>query len=110
MGLLCYPGADESLEGNEGAPPARLLRLLKALSDERRLRILRALTKSSATLQELSEQFGVPKTSLHYHLAVLRTTKLIRVSADPSRLYSLRRDVLPEVGLILERFLGEGEP
>ena len=41
--LIIYPVADESVSADADAPPLRLVRLSKALGDEKRLRILRAL-------------------------------------------------------------------
>src|SRR6266508_3082866 len=45
LGIWCYPLADESLEQDIGAPPPQLVRLVKAIADEKRLRILRALSR-----------------------------------------------------------------
>src|SRR5262249_41652746 len=82
--LYCYAVADESIAGREleAEPPGRLVRMHKALGDEKRMRMLRALSTSSATLQELADRFGLPKSTAHHHLAILRSAGLVRVTSD----------------------------
>jgi DNA-binding transcriptional ArsR family regulator len=104
--LYCYPVADESLGPDASAPPSRLVRLHKALGDEKRLRMLKAIATSGATLQELAERFGLPKSTAHHHLAILRSAGLIRVTSDEEHRYSVRRDVLPEMAGLLDAYLG----
>src|SRR5207248_2083975 len=65
--VFCYPVADESVGGDRTEPPAHLLRLHKALADERRLRILKLLTVSDRNLQELSDALGLAKSTAHHH-------------------------------------------
>jgi DNA-binding transcriptional ArsR family regulator len=103
--LFCYPVADESLGGDLGAPPGRLVRLHRALGDEKRIRLLHAVAASNPTLTELVERFDLPKTTLHHHLAILRTAGLIRVTSDAERRYSVRFDVIPEASSLLEAYL-----
>jgi DNA-binding IclR family transcriptional regulator len=70
------------------------------------MRMLRTLATSSATLQELADRFGLPKSTAHHHLAILRSAGLIRVSSDEEHRYSVRRDVLPEMSTLLDAYLG----
>jgi DNA-binding transcriptional ArsR family regulator len=104
--ILGYPVADESLGIDETAPPAALLRLHKALGDEKRLRMLKMLGRASATLQELADGVGLAKSSAHHHLVILRSAGLVRVTAEEVSRYTLRRDVIPEASAMLETFLG----
>jgi DNA-binding transcriptional ArsR family regulator len=104
--LYCYPVADDSLGPEGSAPPTRLVRLHRALGDEKRLRMLKAIATSTATLQELADRFGLPKSTAHHHLAILRSAGLIRVTSDQEHRYSVRRDVLPEMSALMERYLG----
>jgi DNA-binding transcriptional ArsR family regulator len=106
--LFCYPVADESLGGDVSAPPGRLVRLHRALGDEKRLRMLKAVQASNPTLQELVDQFEIPKSTLHHHLAILRAAGLIRVTSDPEYRYSVRHDVIPEASSLLDVYLGAG--
>jgi DNA-binding transcriptional ArsR family regulator len=93
--IICYPAADESLVESFDGPPARLVRLHQALGDERRLRILRHLTTERVSFQELANALDLPKSSLHYHLGILRSAGLLRVSIEArGTLYSLRREAL----------------
>jgi DNA-binding transcriptional ArsR family regulator len=103
--FLCFPVADESLSAAGDAPPMRLLRLTKALGDEKRLRILRALANGPRTLADLTEQFDVPKTTMHHHMITLRSAGLVSVGAG-SKEYRLRADVLPTLAQQLGGYLG----
>jgi DNA-binding transcriptional ArsR family regulator len=102
--IFCYPVADESVNEDGNIPPARLVRLYKALADERRLRILKMLMTRSYTLQEIADEFGVAKTTMHHHLGTLRTAGLVRAQAD-GKFYNLRQDMLAEVSELLDSYL-----
>ena len=102
--IFYFPAADESVAAGTNAPPVRLLRLAKALADERRLRILKKLSTGSYTLQEMAEDFGVAKTTMHHHLVTLRTAGLVRMRLSDKR-YSLRADVLDSLGDLLSMYL-----
>jgi len=104
--IVGYPVADESLGIDATAPPPALLRLYKALGDEKRLRMLKILARSSATLQELADGVGLAKSSAHHHLVILRSAGLVRVTAEEFSRYTLRRDVIPEASALLEAFIG----
>lgn len=103
--LIGYPVADESLGADLTAPPARLVRLHKALGDDKRLRMLRMLARSSATLQELAEGVGLAKSTAHHHLVILRSAGLIRVTLEEQSRYTLRREFIPEAAGWLPAFL-----
>jgi DNA-binding transcriptional ArsR family regulator len=103
--VLCYPAADESLGIDRTAPPLSLVRLHKALSDERRLRMLRLLADRDLNLQELSDALGLAKSTTHHHTVVLRAAGLIRTSTSLENRYSLRRDTVAEAGPALAHFL-----
>jgi DNA-binding transcriptional ArsR family regulator len=107
--LFCYPVSDDSLVEAGDGPPARLVRLHQALGDERRLRILRHLATEKTTFQELANALDLPKSSLHYHLGILRSAGLLRASAGPKGIrYSLRREGLPGMGEALLRYFEAG--
>ncbi len=103
--IIVYPVADESVSAETDAPPLRLVRLSKALADEKRLRILRALGEGEKTLMELAEAFGVAKTTMHHHMIVLRSAGLVSVGVGSKR-YRLRREAVPDVGALLSVYLG----
>jgi DNA-binding transcriptional ArsR family regulator len=104
--IMIYPVADESVSADSDAPPLRLVRLTKALADEKRLRILRALAEKPASLMELAEMFEVPKTSMHHHMITLRSAGLVTVSPGPKdKEYRLRNDVLPGLATMLAGYI-----
>lgn len=111
--IFCYPVADEYMTVDRDAPPARLMRLVKALSDERRLRILKRLAIGQYTLQQLADHFGVGKTLMHHHLVALRAAGLVQLRSSDSRKYSLRHDAITDLTPLLESYLtdrpGKGE-
>ena len=106
--LIIYPVADESVTAETDAPPLRLVRLSKALGDEKRLRILRALAEGEKTLMELAEMFGVAKTTMHHHMIVLRSAGLISAGVGSKR-YRLRHETVPDVGALLSGYLAAPE-
>jgi len=103
--LMVYPAADESVMPNRSAP-LQLVRLYQALADERRLCILKLLKTRSYSLQELSDAFGVAKSTMHHHLGLLRTAGLVRIRDDEKQ-YSLRQEMLSRVSALLEDFLND---
>jgi DNA-binding transcriptional ArsR family regulator len=105
--VIVYPVADESVSAEIDTPPLRLVRLSKALADEKRLRILRALADGDRSLQELADMFGVAKTTMHHHMIVLRSAGLITVAVG-SKNYRLRHETVPDVGALLSGYLGAG--
>lgn len=106
--IVAYPAADESLNVDRAAPPARLLRLHKALGDEKRLRILKVLTGTSATLQELADAVGLAKSSTHHHMVILRSAGLVKTTLSDDNRYTLRRETIPEASGMLAAFLEGG--
>ena len=103
--VISYPVADESLGAGPGAPPASLVRLHKALADEKRLRILRLLARSDMGLAELAEAVGLAKSTTHHHTVILRSAGLIRSSTRLENRYSLRPEAVAEAGSALRDFL-----
>jgi DNA-binding IclR family transcriptional regulator len=93
------------LSADPDEPPERLVRLSRALGDERRLRVLRHLTTGDYSLQELSERFGIPKTTLLHHLVILRSVGIVRVGPGANGRYSLRPGMPLELHRLLEGYL-----
>jgi DNA-binding transcriptional ArsR family regulator len=108
--LICHPVATESIAEGDEAPPERLVNLYKALSDERRLRVLKKLTMGSYTLQELADALGVAKSTMHHHVVTLRIAGLISVSSDPDKRYTLRLDTIPDASALLQVYLARASP
>jgi DNA-binding transcriptional ArsR family regulator len=74
--IFCYPIGTPA---EEGASPAEVARVYKALGDEGRLKLLRRLSDGSLTLAEAAEELGVAKSTAHHHLAILRQAGFVTV-------------------------------
>ena len=103
--ILGVPVAADQLSADPDEPPEQLVRLSRALGDERRLRILRRLTTGDYSLQELSEHFDIPKTTLLHHLVILRSVGIVRVAAGANGRYSLRPGMPLELHRLLDGYL-----
>lgn len=103
MLIVVYPVADEFIDADPDAPPSWVVKLHKALADERRLRILRRLSDGPAGLDVLAEMLGLTKSTVHHHVGLLRAAGLVRVAMDKT--YTLRRSVLPEAQRTLDDYL-----
>jgi DNA-binding transcriptional ArsR family regulator len=103
---ICYPASESAAEtGVMG--PAQLARFYKALGDEGRLTVLKRLAEGPLTLLEAAEALGVAKSTAHHHLGLLRHAGLVLIREEGGdKTYSLRRDLLPQAGEILNSFLG----
>ncbi len=102
---MCYPVSDRTLASDPDAPPGWLVKLHKALGDEKRLKILRRLAGGDATLVELSTELDTAKSTLHHHMMLLRAAGLIRVHVGDDKRYSLRDETLPEAATYLNHYI-----
>jgi DNA-binding transcriptional ArsR family regulator len=109
--LVIYGMADEFIDSDPEAPPSWLIKTYKALSDERRMRILRRLSEGETTLDELTELLGLSKSTVHHHISVLRAAGLVRVRmgqrADhkENHTYTLRGEALVNAGAFLDSYV-----
>ncbi len=83
--------------------------MAKALADERRLRILRKLSGGSYTLQEIADDLGAAKTTIHHHLILMRSAGLVRMRMSDKR-YSLRQDAFDHLEDLLKGYLQPPPP
>jgi DNA-binding transcriptional ArsR family regulator len=111
--LVVYYGIpDEFINSDPEAPPSWMVRSFKALSDDKRLRILRRLSDGEATLDELTNMLGLSKSTVHHHISLLRGAGLIRVHVPSDdeghskhKMYSLRDQSLTDVAGFLDSYL-----
>lgn len=104
--VIAYPASGSPSEVGAMAP-AQLARFYKALGDEGRLALLKRMADGPVTLQEAAEVLGVAKSTAHHHLGLLRHAGLVLIKEDKGdKTWSLRRDLLPQAGEILNSFLG----
>jgi DNA-binding transcriptional ArsR family regulator len=100
--IFCYPIAAAP---EEGALPAEVARVYKALGDEGRLKLLRRLSDGPMKLTEAAAELGVAKSTAHHHLAILRQAGFVTIRDEDENVYSLRTD-LPQTGDLLTAYLG----
>lgn len=108
---LIYSASDESMGADVDTPPAWMIQLFKALSDEKRLRLLRHLASGPASLGDLVEYVGLAKSTTHHHLRLLRAAGLVRhsiASEKDESFYELRTDTLPAAVASVTRYLDPG--
>lgn len=109
--MVFYAMADEFINNNPDAPPSWLVRTYKALSDEKRLRILRRLSEGETSLDELTELLDISKSTVHHHISVLRGAGLVRVqishgaSGKESHCYGLRDQAFGDASAFLESYI-----
>lgn len=104
--VICYPAGDSPAEPGVMSR-AQLARFYKALGDEGRLTILKRLAEGPLSLLEAAEVMGVAKSTAHHHLGLLRHAGLVLIREEKGdKTWSLRRDLLPQAGEILNTFLG----
>ncbi|AQQ53262.1 ArsR/SmtB family transcription factor [Planococcus lenghuensis] len=100
--LFFYPVREDYLL-EPGKPSSDLIRGHKALGDELRLKLLFQLQKGPLSLQELSAQFNISKTTLHHQLALLKAAKFIRVEKG---VYSINPGKIENFSGQLSQYLG----
>jgi DNA-binding transcriptional ArsR family regulator len=102
--IICYR-AGLSGATAAGEPARDMILVYRALGDETRLRLLRELAAGDRRLAELVQALGLSKSTLHGHLAVLRSAGLIRLSLGAEKKYGLRPG-LPDLNRILAEYIG----
>ena len=94
--VICYPPSQERLDP-EAELAERAVAVGRALGDARRVRILRRLVASDATLDELAEAVGLARSTTHHHLTQLRAAGLVTLAGNARGYwYALRPDGLAE--------------
>lgn len=106
LSITCYPA--DALSPQEDSPSPDLLRFTRALSDETRLKILRFLRGTPKTFSDITEAMSLSKSTIHYHLILLRGAGLIRVNTRGSSVdYTLRQEAVHELNHVLFKYLSQ---
>lgn len=85
----------------------RVLRLAKALSDETRLRVVRALRPGELCVCELCDTLDVTQSTLSTHLQIIRDAGLVTVRRKGKwNYYALE----PAIVRLLDRFFTDVDP
>lgn len=108
--VLVY-GARPSEDVGRATMDADTIRVLKALADETRLRILQVLSRRSLYGQQLAEMLGVSHPTISHHMAQLRIAGLTRteLTEDGSKTYSVRRETVEKLRADLSASFLESE-
>lgn len=83
-------------------PSNFLVQKHKALGDEVRLRIVKLLSENDRSLQSLTEQLNMGKTTIHHHLKILRAAKIVGMNGLK---YSLKANVLGLLSKELDQYI-----
>ena len=103
--VFYYPVANESISPNDRYTPNHFFVLkYKALGDEVRLRIVKMLYENDCTLQELTSQLNIGKSTIHHHLKILRAAKLVEVSQSK---YSLKKKAIAGLPKEIDLYLNQ---
>jgi biotin operon repressor len=85
--VFYYPVANESIYPDDKDMPSYfLVQKHKALGDEARLRMVKFLKGSERTLQEITNELGMGKSTVHHHLKILRSARLVETLDGKYRL------------------------
>jgi DNA-binding transcriptional ArsR family regulator len=106
--IVCYGLDDDFINLNPEAPPSWMVRFYKALSDEKRLRILRRLSEGDTSLDELTEMLDLSKSTVHHHITILRGAGLVRVSMGSTKAdskYGLRPQAIEDASAFLDGYM-----
>lgn len=77
--VFYYPVANESIYPEDPyVPDQTLVQKFKALGDDNRLRMMKILMSGGRTLQEMTEEVGMGKTTVYHHLKLLKSARLIQ--------------------------------
>jgi DNA-binding transcriptional ArsR family regulator len=105
---LVYAAPALRREAEPRIPPAELLRILRALADDTRLRVLRLIAERPRTTQELEPLVGLSRAGLSKSLQRLADAGLVAPRRDGYYVvYRLVPDRLDVLGAALARFLEE---
>lgn len=101
--VFYYAVANESIaDDNEFAPNKLMVQRFKALGDETRLKMLKMIKENNMSLQELTNQLDLGKTTVHHHLKILKSARLVSQSANE---YKIEMSALEELPVALASYL-----
>ncbi|HEX3033636.1 MAG TPA: metalloregulator ArsR/SmtB family transcription factor [Thermodesulfobacteriota bacterium] len=78
----------------------------KAIADENRRKILKILSKGSATAGDIAHNFKISQPTISNHLKILKEAGLIKENrVRQNRIYSLNKEQVKKVRAFLEALL-----
>lgn len=103
--VFYYPVANESIyPDDKNMPSYFLVQKHKALGDEARLRMVKFLKGSERTLQEITNELGMGKSTVHHHLKILRSARLVETRDGK---YHLKENAVQSLSNELNHYLTE---
>ncbi|WP_053217554.1 ArsR/SmtB family transcription factor [Virgibacillus senegalensis] len=104
--IFYYPVSNQSLYPADPYTPDQFLVLkYKALGDEQRMKMVKMLAEKEHTLQEMTDRLEMGKTTVHHHLKVLKSARLVQQNGPTYRLHGTVLQMLPDE---LENYLQLG--
>jgi hypothetical protein len=101
--VFYYPVANESIyPDDKDMPNYFLVQKHKALGDEARLRMVKLLKGSNRTLQEITNLLNMGKSTVHHHLKILRSARLVETQDGK---YRLKENALQSLSNELMQYL-----
>ncbi|WDF05594.1 MULTISPECIES: ArsR/SmtB family transcription factor [Shouchella] len=101
--VFYYPVANASmLPADPFMLPDFLVQKYKALGDDVRMKMVKILHDRDRSLQEITELLELGKSTVHHHLKMLRSAKLVTVKESK---YTLEKEAFPLMAKDLEAFL-----
>lgn len=89
--VFYYPVANESVSPSDRyMPDYFLVQKYKALGDEVRLKMVKLLSEKPRALQEMTEKLDIGKSTIHHHLKILRSAKIVEIIDSK---YCLKKNV-----------------
>jgi DNA-binding transcriptional ArsR family regulator len=109
--VLVYGARPVKAETSETPIDAGSVRVLKALADETRLRILQLLARKPMYGQQLAEALGVSHPTISHHMAQLRIAGLTQTELDEegNKTYFVQREALESLFAVLRDAFMEPE-
>ena len=103
--VFFYPVANDSIHPGDTYQPSNfLVHKYKALGDEVRLKIIKHLSEGSQSLQYITDKLEMGKSTIHHHLKILRSAKLVEIIDSK---YALKREALNSIAKELDYYLYE---
>ena len=85
--VFYYPVANDSIYPDDHYMPSYfLVQKHKALGDEARLRMVKLLKGTERTLQEITNELNMGKSTVHHHLKILKSARLVEALGGKYRL------------------------
>jgi DNA-binding transcriptional ArsR family regulator len=107
---LVYATPQQSRDAQPRTPPGELLRALRALADDTRLRVLKLISERPRTTQELAPLVGLSPAGLSKTLARLSDAGLITGRREGYYVvYSLAPERIDSVSAAIREFLDEND-